>query len=79
LDEEIATGLEGIQKIMQNWAAENDLEFDIIDPTILTDACDLCIKMLVANMGHPLWMDSNLVHLTPDGYWDLAAVISDSA
>jgi hypothetical protein len=60
-------------------AAKNDLEFDIIDPTILTDACDLCIKMLVANMGHPLWMDSNLVHLTPDGYWDLAAVISDSA
>jgi hypothetical protein len=44
LDEEIVTGLEGIKRQLQNWGAENDLLFNNIDPTLLSDSCDFPSK-----------------------------------
>jgi hypothetical protein len=44
LDEEIVLGLEGVKKIMQSWAIEHDLCFEILDPTLLADPSDLGLR-----------------------------------
>ncbi len=61
MDDEIVKGPEGLKKIIQNGAAGNDLEFNIFDPTMLTDGYNICIKMLLVSTGRPLWTDSDLV------------------
>jgi hypothetical protein len=78
LDEEIVSGLEGIKRQLQNWGAENDLLFNIIDPTLLTDSCDLSLKMRVASDVQPPWDTGDPIHLTLTACRDLAAVIGDS-
>jgi hypothetical protein len=65
IDEEIAVGLEGLKRILRNWAVENNLTFKLIDPTMLNDACDLGIKTRVTCSGQPLWSGYDPVHLTP--------------
>jgi hypothetical protein len=57
---------------------ENDLCFEIIDSTILADMCDLCLKSRATSTGQPPWSPTDPVHLTSDGYWDLAAAIGDT-
>jgi hypothetical protein len=63
---------------LQNWGAENDLMFNIIDPTLLTDSCDLSLKSRVASNGRPPWERGDPVHLSVTACRDLAAVIEDS-
>jgi hypothetical protein len=78
IDEEIAVGLEGLKRLLQNWAVENNLTFELIDPTLLNDACDLGLKTRVTCSGLPLWSSHDPVHLTPEGYRDLALAITDN-
>jgi hypothetical protein len=52
-------------------------DFELVDPTMLNDACDLGIKTRVTSMC--LWGEDNPVHLTPEGYRDLALVIREHA
>jgi hypothetical protein len=78
LDEEIVLGLEGVKKIMQNWAIEHDLCFDIIDPTMLVDPCDLGLRERTTSSGQRLWRQDDPVHLTTDGYRDIAHAIMES-
>jgi hypothetical protein len=73
LGEEISVGLEGLKRLVHNWAVENNLTYDLVDPTMLSYACDLGLKTRVTCMP-----DSDPVHLTPDGYRDLALIITDS-
>jgi hypothetical protein len=63
---------------LQNWGAENDLLFNIIDPTLLTDSCDLSLKTRVASDGRPPWERGDPVHLSVTACRDLAAVIGES-
>jgi hypothetical protein len=79
LDEEIIAGLEGIKRQqLQNWWAENNLLFSIIDPTLLSDSCDLSLKTRVASDGHPPWATGDPIHLTATACQDLATVIGES-
>ncbi len=71
-------GLEGVKKILQNWAIEHDLCFEIIDPTLLADPCDLGLRERTTSSGHRLWRKDDPVHLTADGYKDIAQAILDS-
>jgi hypothetical protein len=64
LDEEIVAGLEGVNKIMQNWALEHDLCLEIIDPTLLADLCNLGLRARVTSTGQQLWRMDDLVQLT---------------
>ncbi len=77
LDEEMVLGLEGVLKILQNWAIEHDLCFEIIDPTLLADPCDLGLRERTTSAGHRLWRQDDPVHLTADGYKDIAQAIQD--
>jgi hypothetical protein len=76
-DEEIGMGLEGIKRLIRNWATEFLLNFALIDPTMLNDACDLGIKTRVTNNGSCPWDDEDPVHLTSEGYRDLAGHIKE--
>ncbi len=55
LDGEIVDGLEGFKRVLQNWGNDNELLFTVIDPTMLTDSCDLPLKSRVTEDGQPLW------------------------
>jgi lysophospholipase L1-like esterase len=44
---------------------------------MLNNSCDLGLKTRVTSSGQPPWGDSDPVHLTPDGYRDLAIIITD--
>ncbi len=79
LDEEIAMGLEGIKRLIRNWAVKLMLDFKLIDPTMLNDACDLGIKTRATNSGSCLWDDDDPVHLSSAGYRDLAGYIRERA
>ncbi len=48
---------------------------EVIDPTMLNDSCDLGIKTRVSNSGQQLWSVDDPVHLTSEGYRDLADII----
>jgi hypothetical protein len=78
LDEEMVLGLEGVKKIMQNWAIEHDLCFEIIDPTMLADPCDLGLRERTTSSGQRLWRQDDPVHLRTDGYKDIAHAIMES-
>jgi hypothetical protein len=78
LDEEMVLGLEGVKKITQNWAIEHDLCFEIIDPTLLADSCDLGLRERTTSSGQQPWRQDDPVHLTTDGYKDIAQAIMDS-
>jgi hypothetical protein len=69
--------LEGLQRLLHAWAVENLLSYKLIDPTMLNNSCDLSLKTRVMNSDQQPWGDSDLVHLTPDGYRDLAIIITD--
>jgi hypothetical protein len=79
LDEEIAESLEGYKRVLQNWGAENELLFTVVDPTILSDSCDCPIKSRVTEDGLSIWSRRDPVHLTRAVYSNLAAVLSDTA
>jgi hypothetical protein len=49
-----------------------------IDPTLLSDSCDLFLKTRVASDGRPPWERGDPVHLSTLPCRDLAAVIGDS-
>ncbi len=72
------SGLEGIKRQLQNWGAENDLLFNIIDPTLLSESCDLSLKTHVASDGRLPWETGDPIHLSLAACRDLAAVIGDS-
>jgi hypothetical protein len=78
LDVEIGDGLEGIKRVLQNWGAEQDPLFRVVDPTLLS-TCDLPIKSRVTDDGQPLWSRRDPVYLASAAYRNLAAVISDTA
>jgi hypothetical protein len=78
LDEEVVLGLEGVKKILQNWAIDHDLCFEIIDPTLLSDTRDLGLRERTTSTGQRLWLQDDPVHLTTDGYRDIAQAIADS-
>jgi hypothetical protein len=77
-DEEIVLGLEGVKKIMHNWAMEHDLTYDLIDPTQLADPSDLGLRTRTTVAGRALWRKDDPIHLTPEAYGDLAVALRDT-
>jgi hypothetical protein len=55
LDKEIAMGLEGIKRMMHNWAVEHTLDFELVNLTMLNDACNLGLKTWVTSSGACPW------------------------
>jgi hypothetical protein len=76
LGEEIAFRPEGVKRLLHIWATENNLLYDIIDPTMLNNSCDLGLKTCVTSTGQRLWGENDPVHLVPEGYRDLAGIVS---
>jgi hypothetical protein len=71
-------GLEGVKKIMHNWAMEHDLTYDLIDPTQLSDPSNLGLRARTTVAGHVLWRKDDPIHLTAEAYGDLAAAVRDT-
>jgi hypothetical protein len=63
---------------MQIRAVQNYLGFEMIDPTILADACNLCMKSRVSSLAQHPWSLTNPIYLTSDRYWDLAVAVSNT-
>ncbi len=63
---------------MQNWAIDHDLCFEIIDPTLLSDTRDLGLRERTTSSGQRLWRRDDPVHLTTEGYRDIAQAIADA-
>jgi hypothetical protein len=78
MNDEIAMGLEGIKRLLRCWAVENLLDYDLIELTMLNDACELGLKNRVMSSGACPWSDTDPVRLTPNGYKDLALIINES-
>ncbi len=44
-------GFEGLKRLVHNWAVETELAYDLLDPIMLNDACNLGLKTWVTSMG----------------------------
>ncbi len=55
------------------------LNIDLIDPTTCVNPTEPALKSRKTSSGSPLWSDKDGVHLTGDGYRDLAGVIVEMA
>jgi hypothetical protein len=79
LDEEIVLGLEGVIKIMQNWAFEHmTCVLKLLIPLSLAESCDLGLRKRVTSTGHRLWRKDDPVHLTTEAYQDIALAVRDT-
>jgi hypothetical protein len=72
-------GLEGIKRLIRNWVVDLMLDFELVDPTMLNDGCDLGVKTRLTSSGSCPWGDDEPVHLSTERYKDLALAIKECA
>ncbi len=73
----IMVGVDTTKTLLDIWGTEHGLSYVIIDPTSIANSGDLELRMRRTHEGTPLWCDRDFVHLTHDGYKDLADTILD--
>jgi hypothetical protein len=65
------------RKILYNWGTSKGLNFELIDPTTCVNQTEPSLKSRRTSAGSPLWNETDGVHLSPDGYRDLACAIME--
>jgi hypothetical protein len=73
---EILTGIETINRVLEKWAAENDLDYTLVDPTEHSVPADFPLGERVTPDGSAWWSTSDPVHLSTESYRVLASVVT---
>jgi hypothetical protein len=78
-EEEFHDFQEQHRKILCNWGTSKGLNFKLIDPTTCVNQTEPTLKNRTTSAGSSLWSGTDGVHLSPDGYRDLACAIIELA
>jgi hypothetical protein len=68
-------GVEAVNRALEKWAAENDLNFSLIDPTEYSAPAGFPLGERVTPDGSAWWSTADPVHLSQDSYRALASAI----
>jgi hypothetical protein len=72
---EIIVGIELHKKLLEGWAMEHSLNFDMVDATELVDPVEPVLRNRVTHGGIPLWTVWDPVHLVDEAYKEMADAI----
>jgi hypothetical protein len=75
-ENEILTGIETVNRVLEKWAAENDLDYSLIDPTEHSVPADFPLGERVTPDGSAWWSTSDPVHLAKESYQVLASIVT---
>jgi hypothetical protein len=75
-ENEILTGIETVNRLLEKWAAENDLDYSLVDPTEHSVPADFRLGERVTPDGSAWWSTSDPVHLAKESYRVLATVVT---
>ncbi len=76
-EESVVAGVEMAKSILDTWGTELGLNYVLIDPMLIANPGDLELRRRKRSAGAPLWCKRDHVHLTIDGYKDIADTILD--
>ncbi len=71
-EESVMAVVELAKSILETWGTELGLNYVLIDPMLITNPGDLELRMRKTSVGTPIWCVRDYVHLTSDGYKDIA-------
>jgi hypothetical protein len=66
-----------VNRALEKWAAENDLNYSLVDPTEYSAPADFPLGERVTPDGLAWWSTTDPVHLSQDSYRVLASAIMD--
>jgi hypothetical protein len=73
---EILGGIDSINRTLEKWAAENELNYSLVDPTEQSEPADFPLGEHVTPDGSAWWSTSDLVHLSQGSYRVLASTVT---
>jgi hypothetical protein len=73
---EILGGIEAVNRALEKWAAENDLNYSLVDPTEHSAPADFPLGERVTPDGSAWWSMTDPVHLAQESYQVLASVVT---
>jgi hypothetical protein len=71
----VVAGVEMAKSILDTWGTELGLNYVLIDPMLIANPGDLELRRRKMNAGTPIWCERDHVHLTSDGYKDIADTV----
>jgi hypothetical protein len=74
---EILGGVGAVNRALEKWASEHDLNFSLIDPTEYSAPAGFPLGERVTPDGSAWWSTADPVHLSQDSYRALASAIID--
>ncbi len=75
-ENEILSGIETVNRALEKWAAENDLDYSLVDPTEHSVPADFPLGEHVTPDGSAWWSTNDPVHLAQESYQVLASVVT---
>jgi hypothetical protein len=75
-ENEILGGIDSVNRTLEKWAAENDLNYSLVDPTEHSVPADFPLGKRVTLDGSAWWSTSDPVHLAQESYRFLASVVT---
>jgi hypothetical protein len=75
-ENKILGGIESVNSALEKWAAENDLNYSLVDPTEHSVPADFPLGERVTPDGSAWWSTSDPVHLAQESYQVLASVVT---
>jgi hypothetical protein len=76
-EEELMDFQEQHRKILGGWGSTQGLNFEIFDPTTVVNPTEPGLGNRLTSGGSSLWASNDGVHLSPDGYRDVAMGLAD--
>jgi hypothetical protein len=73
---EILTGIETVNRALEKWAVDHDLDYTLLDPTEHSVPADFPLGERVTPDGSAWWANTDPVHLSTEGYRFLASVFA---
>ncbi len=65
------------RKILGGWGSSQGLDYEIFDPTTVVNPTEPGLGNRLTSGGSSLWASNNGVHLSPEGYRDVAMGLVD--
>jgi hypothetical protein len=75
-ENEILNGIETVNRVLEKWAAENYLDYSLVDPTEHSVPADFPLGERVTPDGSAWWSTNDPVHLAKESYQVLASVVT---
>jgi hypothetical protein len=76
-EEELMDIQEQHRKILGGWGSNQGLNYEIFDPTTVVKLTEPGLGNRLTSGGSSLWASNDGVHLSPDGYRDVAMGLVD--